>query len=113
MLVTRHELLSADAGAEKAKFLRSGGCALASRQQPAMTARAAAIAAGFADRPAPVLRPYQTECVDALRRAYAAGRRAPLLQLPTGGGKTIILSEVAHGARAKGRRVPSWCTGAS
>jgi DNA repair protein RadD len=70
-----------------------------------MTARAAATAVGFGDRPAPVLRPYQIECVDALRRAYGAGRRAPLLQLPTGGGKTIIFGEVAHGARAKGRRV--------
>jgi superfamily II DNA or RNA helicase len=43
--------------------------------------------------------------VEALRRSYASGHRAPLLQLPTGGGKTIVFATVAAGARAKGRRV--------
>ena len=57
--------------------------------------------------PAPALglRPYQIECIEALRRAYAAGRRAPILMMPTGGGKTIVFAEVARSARAKGRRV--------
>ena len=48
-----------------------------------------------------VLRPYQGECVVAPRGAYAAGRGAPLLQLATCGGKTIIFAEVMRGARAK------------
>ncbi len=51
------------------------------------------------------LRPYQEQCVAALRRSYAAGRRAPLLVLPTGGGKTVIFASVTAGARSKGRRV--------
>jgi DNA repair protein RadD len=51
------------------------------------------------------LRPYQEVCVAELRGAFAAGLRAPILQLPTGGGKTIIFAEVTRGARAKGRRV--------
>ncbi len=37
-----------------------------------------------------VLRPYQQAAVEALRRSYATGHRAPLLVLPTGGGKTHI-----------------------
>ena len=51
------------------------------------------------------LRPYQIECVTGLRRSYATGHRAPVLQLPTGGGKTVVFSEVTAGARAKGKRV--------
>jgi superfamily II DNA or RNA helicase len=52
-----------------------------------------------------LLRQYQIECVEALRRAYIDGRRAPVLQLPTGGGKTVILAEIIRRAVAKGRRV--------
>ncbi len=51
------------------------------------------------------LRPYQAVLVDRLRAAFAAGRRAPLLALPTGGGKTHIFSAVAAGAQAKAKRV--------
>lgn len=51
------------------------------------------------------LRPYQTDCVAALRASYASGHRAPLLALPTAGGKTIIFAAVTAGAVAKGRRV--------
>jgi superfamily II DNA or RNA helicase len=54
---------------------------------------------------APTLRPYQARAVEALRASYASGRRAPLLQLPTGGGKTVVFATIAAGARAKGRRV--------
>ena len=53
----------------------------------------------------PILRPYQEKCVESLRASYAAGHRAPLLQLATGGGKTLIFTEVTRGARAKGHRV--------
>jgi DNA repair protein RadD len=52
-----------------------------------------------------ILRPYQAAAVAALRASYASGHRAPLLQLPTGGGKTVIFSEIACSARAKNKRV--------
>ena len=51
------------------------------------------------------LRPYQASAVNAVRAAYAAGKRAPLLVLPTGGGKTTIFSYVTTSASAKGRCV--------
>lgn len=51
------------------------------------------------------LRKYQTDAVNGVRQAYAAGRRAPLLVLPTGGGKTTIFSYVTASAAAKGRCV--------
>ena len=52
-----------------------------------------------------VLRPYQSTAVAALRQAYAAWYRAPLLQLPTGGGKTVIFAEIICCAHSKGHRV--------
>jgi DNA repair protein RadD len=52
-----------------------------------------------------ILRPYQTECIDALRASYASGHKAPLLALPTGGGKTLVFSLIASSARDKGKRV--------
>ena len=51
------------------------------------------------------LRPYQCAGIEAIRRAFAAGKRAPLYVLPTGGGKTVMFAHVAHGAAAKGNRV--------
>lgn len=51
------------------------------------------------------LRPYQQTAADAVRAAYAAGHRAPLLVLPTGGGKTTIFSYVTASAAARGRCV--------
>ena len=54
---------------------------------------------------APSLRQYQSDLVDQLRHAYRAGHRAPLLQLATGGGKTVIFAEAARGAWSRGRRV--------
>ncbi|MFZ9559255.1 MAG: DEAD/DEAH box helicase [Vulcanococcus sp.] len=50
------------------------------------------------------LRDYQQSAVDLLRGAFAQGRRAPLLVLPTGGGKTVCFCYVAEQASAKGRR---------
>jgi superfamily II DNA or RNA helicase len=52
-----------------------------------------------------VLREYQSSATDALRAAYAAGRRALLLVMATGGGKTVTFSYIAHGAAARGKRV--------
>lgn len=51
------------------------------------------------------LRPYQTKAVQAIRDAYASGYRAPLLCLPTGGGKTVIFSHIAANSSARGKRV--------
>lgn len=51
------------------------------------------------------LRGYQQECIGELRGAYASGCKAPLLVLPTGGGKTVIFSYMAARAAEKGRRV--------
>ena len=51
------------------------------------------------------LRPYQTHALDAVRAAFNAGRRAPILVSPTGSGKTVMASSVISGATAKGRRV--------
>lgn len=51
------------------------------------------------------LRPYQQTAVDQLRASYAAGKRAPLFVLPTGGGKTFVFSHVANNATTRGNRV--------
>lgn len=52
-----------------------------------------------------MLRDYQTRAIDGLRRSYATGHRAPCLVLPTGGGKTVIASEIIRASVARGRRV--------
>src|SRR5690242_15121211 len=48
------------------------------------------------------LRPYQEAALKAIEAAVQRGVRRPLLQLPTGTGKTIIFAEQirAHGGRA-------------
>lgn len=51
------------------------------------------------------LRPYQGSAVDEVRAAFRAGRRAVLFVLPTGGGKTVVFTYVAHSAHSKGNRV--------
>ena len=51
-----------------------------------------------------LLRPYQREALDALRRALKPDH-APVVVLPTGAGKGHILSEIAAGCAAKGRRL--------
>lgn len=48
------------------------------------------------------LREYQQRAIDLLRGSLRTGHRRPLLQLPTGAGKTRIAAEVVRGARAKG-----------
>lgn len=48
------------------------------------------------------LRPYQAQAIADARKAFRAGHRAVLFQLPTGGGKTVTASTVVHGAAAKG-----------
>jgi len=51
------------------------------------------------------LRPYQVRAADAIRAEYVAGRRAVLLALPTGGGKTAIFCWIAEQVAAKQRRI--------
>jgi DNA repair protein RadD len=51
------------------------------------------------------LRPYQQVGVDAVRAAYAAGKRAPLAVMPTGAGKTVLFSFITQNAAARGKRV--------
>lgn len=51
------------------------------------------------------LRPYQERAIADLRTSYAAGHRAPVLVLPTGGGKTVIAAAIVKGAIDRGNRV--------
>jgi superfamily II DNA or RNA helicase len=51
------------------------------------------------------LRPHQVEGIAMLRHALAAGKKRPVLQLPTGAGKTILAAAIVEGARAKGNVV--------
>lgn len=51
------------------------------------------------------LHDYQQDGVNLLRAAFAAGKRAPLYVLPTGGGKTVTFSYIAASAVARGHRV--------
>jgi DNA repair protein RadD len=50
------------------------------------------------------LRDYQERAVNEVRTAFASGSRAPLLVLPTGGGKTVIFSYIAANVAARGKR---------
>ena len=51
------------------------------------------------------LRPYQTGIIAAVHQAIAAGRRRPIIPLPTGGGKTVIAAEIIKDTKAKGQHV--------
>lgn len=51
------------------------------------------------------LRAYQIAAIDAASKAYANGKRAPLMVAPTGAGKTVIAAEIIRRANALGRRV--------
>ncbi len=51
------------------------------------------------------LRPHQQRAIDGLRQSLMAGHRRPILQAPTGAGKTVIAAHIVAGARAKHKRV--------
>ena len=51
------------------------------------------------------LRDYQQRAIDDLRQALGTGKRRPVVQSPTGSGKTIIAAAIINMARAKGKRV--------
>lgn len=50
------------------------------------------------------LRPHQVVAVDMLRASLRAGNRRPVLQAPTGAGKTLIASHIFASALGKGKR---------
>ncbi len=51
------------------------------------------------------LRDYQTDAVNNIRQSYIRGFKAPLLVIPTGGGKTVIFSYIAATTASRGKRV--------
>ena len=51
------------------------------------------------------LRPYQQNAIDALRQALKEGYNRPVLQAPTGAGKTVIAAAIVNMARQRGKRV--------
>ena len=51
------------------------------------------------------LRDYQRESIRRLRVSLGSGNKHPMLQIPTGGGKTLTAAEIIRMALAKGKRV--------
>lgn len=51
------------------------------------------------------LRDYQEKAVQSIRQSYMRKARAPLLVLPTGGGKTVVFSYIAATTASRGKRV--------
>jgi DNA repair protein RadD len=51
------------------------------------------------------LRPYQVETIEQARARIREGAKRVLLIVPTGGGKTVIASEIINSAQARGSRV--------
>ena len=51
------------------------------------------------------LRPYQRADIEKLRDQFRQGKTAPLYQLSTGGGKTVVFGDIVRSAAAKGTRV--------
>jgi superfamily II DNA or RNA helicase len=51
------------------------------------------------------LRPYQEQAIATLRRSLAERIKRPMLMAPTGAGKTVLMTSIAAGALAKGKRV--------
>lgn len=51
------------------------------------------------------LRPHQAKAIDGLKSSLLDGHKRPLLQAPTGFGKTVIAAHIVAGARKKGKRV--------
>lgn len=51
------------------------------------------------------LHPHQEQVIASLRGSLSSGRRRPMVQAPTGSGKTVLAAAIVHGALAKGKRV--------
>jgi len=52
-----------------------------------------------------ILRDYQQQSIEAVRASMRSGKKRPILVLPTGAGKTVCFSYIAHSAGLKGNRV--------
>jgi superfamily II DNA or RNA helicase len=51
------------------------------------------------------LRDHQQRAITGLRQSLLSGRKRPMLQMPTGAGKTLTSAHIVAGALGKGRRV--------
>jgi DNA repair protein RadD len=51
------------------------------------------------------LREHQNRAIAGLRRSLSSGHRRPMLQMPTGSGKTLTAAHIVSGALDKGKRV--------
>ncbi len=51
------------------------------------------------------LRPHQAQAIELLRQSLGSGNRRPILQAPTGFGKTRLAAAVIEGALARNKRV--------
>jgi DNA repair protein RadD len=51
------------------------------------------------------LRPHQRQAIEMLKQSLRSGKRRPVLQAPTGFGKTRLAAAIIEGALAKGKRV--------
>tara|TARA_R110000868_G_scaffold176318_1_gene413850 strand:+ start:8523 stop:10799 length:2277 start_codon:yes stop_codon:yes gene_type:complete len=51
------------------------------------------------------LRSYQQRAIDELRQALGTGKRRPVVQSPTGSGKTVIAAAIVNMARNKDKRI--------
>src|SRR6478736_2276677 len=51
------------------------------------------------------LHPHQELALAQLRESLRSGHRRPLIQSPTGSGKTVLAAAIVEGALAKGKRV--------
>jgi len=51
------------------------------------------------------LRPHQERAIAGLRQSLSSEHKRPMLQMPTGSGKTLTSAHIVSGALAKGKRV--------
>jgi len=51
------------------------------------------------------LRPHQTRALSSLRQSIGMGHRRPMVQAPTGAGKTVLAAAIVDGARRKQKKV--------
>ena len=51
------------------------------------------------------LHPHQALALTRLRASLLAGKKRPMLQAPTGAGKTLLAAAIVDGALEKGKRV--------
>jgi DNA repair protein RadD len=49
--------------------------------------------------------PHQSQAIEMLRQSFGSGKRRPVLQAPTGFGKTLLAAALVEGALAKQKRV--------